>query len=168
MKKMILAVLFVSAVISVSAQEVTTYKVHNPNGTVTEVKVPPHILNAFNTTYPGVTVLMWEPVKSWWRASYPLENRVVYVFYNEQAVNYRVSLPVLQNNVPEDVVNTALKVHGPIVYGIAKMKSADNTDIYQVRLMENGSTRVVWMDGNGTAVTNMFKTADAVVTTNQL
>ena len=160
MKKIIFSMLLLAAVITASSQEVI--KVHNPNNTTVTPAVPANIRYTFETAYPGISVISWDPVNNWWRASYKDEARVIYVFYNENAVNYRVSLPVLQNNVSEDVVNTALKVYGPVVYGITKLKSADNTDIYQVRLMEKGSMRVTYMDGNGTAVTNNFKTAEVV------
>lgn len=168
MKKILFSAVLLAGVITVSAQEVTLYKVHNPNNTITTVStVPPHIRTAFETSYPGVTVIAWEPVNTWWRASYSNDNRVMYVFYNEAAVDYRVALPVLQNNVPEDVVSTAMRVYGPSVYGITKLRSADNMDVYQVRLMENGGTHVTYMDGSGTAVTNVFKSADVAVTMNQ-
>jgi len=160
MKKIIFSTLLLTIVIAASSQQI---KVHNPNAPVVVATVPANIRYTFETAYPGISVISWDPVNSWWRASYKDESRVIYVFYNEQAVNYRVSLPVLQNNVSEDVVNTALRVYGPVVYGITKLKSADNSDIYQVRLMENGIMRITYMDSNGTAVTNNFKTAEIVV-----
>ncbi len=161
MKKIIFSTLLLAIVFTASSQE--KVKVHNPNSPVSAREVPPNIRYTFETAYPGISVISWDPVNSWWRASYKDEARVIYVFYNDQAVNYRVSLPVLQNNVSEDIVNTALRVYGPVVYGITKIKAADNTEIYQVRLMESGVMRVTYMDSNGTAVTNNFKAADVVV-----
>jgi len=159
MKKIVLSTLLLATVITASAQEVKVYRASDA-GVVT---VPANIRYTFETAYPGISVISWDPVNSWWRASYKDEARVIYVFYNENAVNYRVSLPVLQNNVSEDVVNTALRVYGPVVYGITKLKSADNSEVYQVRLMENGNTRLTYMDSNGTTVTNTFKTPEVVV-----
>ena len=162
MKKMVFAGLLLAAVTTVSAQEVTLYRVHNPNNTssMTTVTVPPHIRTAFETTHPNVTVISWQPMDAWWRASYKADNRVTYVFYNEAGVDYRVALPVLQNNVPEEVISTALNLYGPSVYGITHMKSADNTDMYQVKLMENGTSRVTWIDADGVAVSNVFREKD--------
>ena len=34
------------------------------------------------------------------------------------------------------------------------MKAADNTDVYQVRLLENTMPKSVWMDQNGILVTS--------------
>ncbi len=155
MKKILLSMLVLAAVYSLNAQEVTVTKVSNTH--TSSANVPPFIKASFETEYPGITVVTWEPVNSYWRASYNIENRVTYVFYDDRGLNYRVALPVIQNNVPEDVVGRALTMYGPVVYGIMTMKSADNAEIYQVRILENGMTRSVWMDANGTAVTNVFR-----------
>ena len=166
MKKIFFPVVLLGAALSLSAQEVTVVKTDNTATTV--VAVPPsHIRTAFETSYPGVTVVSWVPMNSWWRASYTMDNRVTYVYYNEAAVDYRVALPVLQNSIPEDVVRTTLNLYGGSVYGITKIKSADNMDVYQVRLMENGATTVSYIDAAGVAVTNVFKSTDVGVSMNQ-
>jgi hypothetical protein len=155
MKRILLSVVVLATVYSVSAQEVTVTRM--PVNHNSSASVPPYIRANFETAYPGITVITWEPVSPYWRASYKVNNRVTYVFYDERGNDYRVALPVIQTNVPEEVVTTAVNLYGPSVYGILKMKSADNGDVYQVRLLENGMTRSVWMDANGTAVTNVFK-----------
>lgn len=155
MKKILLSVMVLAAVYSVNAQEITVYRM--PNTHNSSASVPPFIKANFEAQYPGVTVIAWEPVNTYWRASYNTDNRVTYVFYDDKGLNYRVALPVLQNNVPEEVVSRALTMHGPVVYGIMKMKAADNSDVYQVMTLENGMTKSVWMDANGTAVTKVFK-----------
>jgi predicted sugar kinase len=131
--------------------------------------VPAFIKADFEVNNPGVTVISWDMVQGYWRASYKIDNRLNYDFYDQSGVDFRASLPVIQNNVPEAVVTTALNVHGPIVYGITKVKSANSTDIYQLRLLENGTTRIVWMDADGKAVTDVFKVKpdDAVVKAKQ-
>lgn len=162
MKKIFFLVMLLGVVCTVKAQNVIVYKTQSFPGT----SVPPYIMSSFEKAYPGVTILTWEPVQAYWRASYNLDNRIIYAFYDERGVNYRAALPVIQNSVPEDVISTALKVYGPVVYAIAKMKAANGTDVYKIRLMENGTTKVVWMNADGTAATDVFKVkTDAVVVT---
>ena len=160
MKKIFFLVMLLGIVCTVKAQDVIVYKTQSWPGT----NVPPYIMTSFEKAYPGVTIIAWEPVQAYWRASYNWDNRIIYAFYDERGVNYRASLPVIQNSVPEDVISTALKVYGPVVYAIAKMKAANGTEVYKIRLMENGTTKVVWMNADGTAATDVFRAkTDAVV-----
>jgi hypothetical protein len=122
---------------------------NNPARTVT---VPSYIVSNFERAYPGVTVITWEPVSTWWRASYTDNNRMTHVYYNQAGENYRVALPVLHNNVPEEVVTKAITAYGPVVYGITKMKSSAGNEVYQVRLLENGVAKTMWLDGTGTSM----------------
>src|SRR5688572_32778225 len=111
MKKILLSVMVVAAVCSLNAQEVTVYRM--PNTHTSSASVPPFIKASFETEYPGITVVTWEPVNTYWRASYNVDNRVTYVFYDDRGLNYRVALPVLENSVPEEVVSRALTMYGP-------------------------------------------------------
>ena|SRR5687767_1668405 len=156
MKKIIFSVFLLAAAYTLAAQEVTVYRLSNTSNN-TAVSVPTHIRYSFERAYPGITVIDWEPVTSWWRATYNDNNRVTHVYYNSMGDNYRVALPVLQNNVPEDVVSRAITLYGPVVYGITKIKSSADAEVYQVRLLENGVSRTVWMDAAGTAVTDVYK-----------
>jgi hypothetical protein len=148
------------ATVGILNAQVTVYRATNvPMNTYTfpGTSVPPYIVTNFDQAYPGVTVLSWDPVRTYWRASYKMDNRVIYVFYDERGVNYRASLPVLQNNVSEEVVSTALRVYGPVVYGITKLKGTNDTEIYQVRLLDNGTIKIVWMNTDGTTAADIFK-----------
>ena len=168
MKKVIFSGLLVAAAATISAQEITMYRTHNPNNpttvttitTPTHVMVPSYINTQFVTRHPDVTVIEWTPVDTWWRASYMDDNRITYVYYNDAGLDYKVALPVLHNSVPEDVVAIALEQYGPALYGVSTMKGADGNLIYQVHLIENGSSRMTWIDGRGTAVTNVFRDSD--------
>jgi hypothetical protein len=166
MKKIILSLCLV-AVVGIAQAQVTVYRATNVPMTVNAfpgTTVPTYIVTNFEQAYPGVTVIGWEPVRTYWRASYNKDNRIIYVFYDERGINYRASLPVLQNNVSEDVVAAALRVHGPIVYNITRMKGANDTEVYQVRLLDNGTTKLVWMNADGTTAENVFKVHTTEVT----
>jgi hypothetical protein len=158
MKAILFSLMLLVAIFS-SAQEVTIYRLNN-TGTYPGKQVPAYVKTHFEKTYPGMTVTAWEPVNAMWRATYNDNNRVVHVYYNEWGNHYRSILPVVQNNVPEDVVTTALTRYGPVVYAITKMKGADDAEVYQLKLIEKGISRSVWMDASGTEVTKVFRTAD--------
>ncbi len=168
MKKILFSMLLLGTICTVQAQ-VVVYRASDAPMVTTfpGTTVPAYIVTNFEKAYPGITVLTWDPVRSYWRASYKLDNRVIYVFYDERGVNYRASLPVLQNNVSEDVVSAALRVYGPIVYNITKLKAANEGEIYQVRLLDNGTTKMVWMNADGTTASDPFKVKTEVMVTNQ-
>ena len=166
MKKMIFCGILAAAAASVSAQEVTMYRTHNPNSpmsvttvtTTTTATVPPHINAQFITHHPEMTVIAWEPVDTWWKASYMEDNRIKYVYFNDAGLDYHVALPVLHNSVPEEVVAEAIRQYGPALYGLSTMKAADGNLVYQVHLIENGASRMTWINAGGTEVTNVFRT----------
>lgn len=165
MKTIFLSAMLLLAASTLHAQEVTVYRLQNTTS-YPGLSVPASIRASFEAAYPDVVVQTWDPVNNYWRATYKLDNRVMYVFYDERGVNYRAALPVVQNNVSESVITAALNTYGPVVYGITKMKGANNTEVYQLRLLENGTTRIAWMDAAGTTVTDVFKvkTDDPMVT----
>ncbi|HYC40676.1 MAG TPA: hypothetical protein VEB63_09320 [Chitinophagaceae bacterium] len=155
MKKIFLSVLLLSSACALSAQEVTIYRL----GTTTAnpgYSVPMHIRTSFEVTNPNITVVTWEPLRDWWVASYMENNRVMHVYFNPAGESFNVALPVLQTFVPDAVINTALSRFGNAVYDIARMKGANHDELYVVRLLESGTARSVWMDANGTEVTDVF------------
>jgi hypothetical protein len=157
MKKIFFSLLLVGGTIAATAQDPVVVRVNtsvNPAYTV-----PFFIRSDFETRFPGVTVLMWEPVDTWWRASYNNNNRIKHVYYNSAGMDYSVSLPVITGFVPEEVITKAISLHGSNIYGITRMKSANGSEVFQVRLLDAGKTKNVWMDANGVAVTDIYKTS---------
>jgi hypothetical protein len=153
MKKLMFSLVLLTSVYALSAQEVTVYRLSSTTNNQARVMTPPpFIVSNFQTTYPGVTVIAWDPVETWWRASYNKDNRVTHVYYTESGENYRVALPVLQNNVPEEIVSRAITSYGPVVYAITRMKSAAGNEIYQVKLLDSGEARTMWLDNTGSSM----------------
>lgn len=155
MKAILFAALLLAAVCS-GAQEVTIYRISSTN-TYPGKNVPTYIVSSFEKSNPGMTVIAWEPVNTTWRATYHANNRVNHVYYNEMGHSYRSILPIIQNNVPETVITKAIDKHGSVVYGITALKGVNDTQIYQVRLMENGNTKTVWMDAEGNDVNYSYR-----------
>lgn len=158
MKKIIFSIFLLGAGFSLAAQEnpVVIYRVTTETNPA--YSVPAFIRADFETKNPGMTVISWEPLyvwdpsTVWWRATYNNNNRLTHIYYNSAGLNYSVALPVLQTFVPEEVVSAAISHYGNNIYGITKMKSGDETDVYLVRFMENGSLKTIWMDADGIAV----------------
>ena len=152
MKKVILATMFMAATWTLSAQ-VTVYRLES-SGTNPAYSVPDYIRANFETTHPTVTVVNWAPAPdNMWLATYNNNNRVTRVYYNNTGEAYRLALPVISTQVPEEVVTAAIGMYGNSLYDITRMKAADNADVYQVRLLENAQPRSVWMHEDGTIVT---------------
>lgn len=151
MKKVILATMLMAATWSLSAQ-VTVYRLES-SGTNPAYSVPEYIRVNFETANPNITVVTWAPVNDMWRATYNKDNRITQIYYNNTGEAYRVALPVISTHVPEEVIAAAVGMYGESLYDITKMRAADNSDVYQVRLLEKSVPRSVWMNEQGIIVT---------------
>ena len=157
MKKIMFSVFLIGAALAINAQEVKVYRMVS-TGSNTAMAVPSHIKVRFETMNPNVTVINWEPVSTFWKAAYTTDdNRITHVYFNEAGDSYRVALPVIQGQVSEEVITNAIKLHGASLYSITRMKSANDTEIYKLRLLESGVSKDLWIDAQGTAVTDVYK-----------
>jgi hypothetical protein len=133
--------------------------------------IPNYVQTNFQTQHPNVTNLTWTaPTANWYHGYYSDANgRYTHVYYStdpyynsqyypERVMGYTVSLPVLQTYVPDAVITTATNLYKQNLYDITAMKGNNNQDIYEVRVMDNGELKSMWMDANGTAVTDYYRT----------
>lgn len=157
MKKIFIAVLFAGATFSVNAQD-TPARLDN-NASNTAYNVPEYIRINYETNYPGIAASVWEPVNGIWRVTYKGNNRINQLYYNKEGESYMVVLPVLRNNVPETAITAAIDLYGSKVYDIAKVKDANNQDIYKVRMLDKNILSSAWMNEKGAVITSdIFKT----------
>jgi hypothetical protein len=135
--------------------------------------IPNYVQMNFQTQHPNATNLTWErPTADWYHGYYSDANgRYTHVYYStdpyynsqyypERVTGYIVSLPVLQTYVPDAVITTATNLYKQNLYDITAMKGNSNQDIYEVRVQDNGELKSMWMDANGTAVTDYYRTND--------
>jgi hypothetical protein len=120
---------------------------------------PDYIVYNFNNTYPAAaTTVVWEPMNGMWRATYMENNRVSHMYYNTNGVNYKLSLPVINTYVPEEVVTSAIEMYGTALYSISALKPIGDFNLYQVRLLDNTynlyAIKDTWMDSNGVVLTD--------------
>ncbi len=163
MKRIVLAVILLAAAYGISAQEPVVY---TTTTTTTSVKsnidytaqVPTTIRTNFQMTYPTVTEVTWMPVNDWWYATYRNEdNRVVRVYYNTQPYyldkneSFRLSLPVLNTFVPDDVIAAAINSYGNELFSITAAKPGESTQGYHVTLIKNGVSEIVMMNSDAMA-----------------
>jgi hypothetical protein len=160
MKKLILGVTVVLLGLSLYAQEPMVVRVQTTT-TNPAYTVPDPIRVRFETSYPDAIWVTWEPTGGWWRATYKGDNKLNQVYYNtivyfenDPAVYYTVALPVIQSFVPDEVAKAAVEKYGSRLYSITRAKSFDNTDVYQVRLLEKGVMQNTWMNATGTVLTD--------------
>lgn len=135
--------------------------------------IPNYVQMNFQTQHPNVSNLTWtSPTADWYHGYYSDPNgRYTHVYYStdpyynvqyypERITGYTVSLPVLQTYVPDAVITTATNLYKQNLYDITAMKGKDSQDVYQVRVQDNGELKSMWMDANGTAVTDYWRTED--------
>ncbi len=155
MKKIIFAVLLLMAGFSLMAQN-DTYTVTS-TASHPAYTVPHTVRVSFETAYPGITAVTWEPMNEVWRATYNNNGRLMHVYYYPAGQSYALALPVIQTQVPETVISKAISLYGNSLYDIKMIKSANNTDVYQIHLMEKGNLKSLWMDENGTEATDVYR-----------
>jgi hypothetical protein len=156
-------------------QNTTTNQPYNTTSTsnYNAYGIPNYVQMNFQTQYPSVSNLTWTaPTADWYHGYYSDANgRYTHVYYStdpyysvkyypERIVGYTVSLPVLQTYVPDAVITTATNLYKQNLYDITAMKAKDSQDVYQVRVQDNGELKSMWMDANGTAVTDYWRTEE--------
>jgi hypothetical protein len=165
MKQFLLVVVMLAAVYSLSAQEpvvttpttTTTTKVSVDNN----AQVPASIRMDFQLHHPSATNVTWMPMNDWWYASYKNEdNRMERVYYNTQPYylerneNFRLSLPVLNTFVPDDVIANAVSTYGNELFSITASKLGETGQTYHVTLIRNGVSEIVSMNASAVAYSN--------------
>jgi len=154
MKKIFLSAIMLAGAYALCAQEVTVYRATDVNYTV-----PVIIQTNFQAAYPTATQVTWQPMSTdWWYATYKDNNRLTVVYYNTQPYylirdeSYKMSLPVLNTFVPEDVIVNAVNTYGADLYSITALKpDASGNVSYQVGLVKNGTLETATMNGSAKA-----------------
>jgi hypothetical protein len=140
--------------------------------------VPNYVQMNFQAQHPNASNLTWTTsTADWYHGYYSDANgRYTHVYYStdpyynvkyypERITGYTVALPVLQTWVPDAVITTAGNLYKQNLYDIAAMKGNNNTEMYVVRVLDNGELKSMYMDANGTAVTNYIRTEEQMNTT---
>jgi hypothetical protein len=154
MKKVFIAVSMLALVIGVKAQErvTTTYTTTTTNY---GYSVPTPIITTFELEHPNVTNVTWTPMNDWWYATYPDDMMISRVYYNtqpyylEREEGYRVSLPVLNTYVPENVIRDAISKHGNNIFSITTGKMTESGHKYYVTVIRDGKSEIIPLDSSG-------------------
>lgn len=139
----------------------------NVNGTLNStsanaaysVSVPTSVQTSFTTAYPAAGTAVWSQSGDWYRARYMENGKLMEASYREDGKAFtRPASPIMRTYVPEETVSKALEMYGMNVYAIAGSKAADGQMRYNVTIIESGQSRTEWMNEDGSAVTNPYRT----------
>jgi len=155
MKKIILSTAVLVIGITLLAQNETNFTATS-TGNYNAYNAPNNLRMKFQSAYPNAINVTWQPMSTWWVATYNTENRLTHVYYGPNGTSFLVALPAIETQVPEGVITKAISQFGNNLYDITMMKGANNSNIYMVRLMENGNIRSSWMNEDGSTVTDVF------------
>ncbi len=130
---------------------------------VTSATVPSSVQGFFDRDYPTAGTVTWRMKGPWYHATYNKNGRYSHVYYNDAGKSYKVSLPVTQNYVPDDIIARVSDMFGDMVYDVATIKGSNGKDLYHVRTLENGEMRSQWIGDDGATVTDPYRN-DSVAT----
>lgn len=132
--------------------------------------IPNYVQQNFETAHPGTNSLMWDrPTADWYHGYYMDNGHYTHVYYStdpyynstyypERVTGYNVSLPVLQTYVPDQIISTAINQYKQNLYDITAIKGNNSQNLYQVRVLDNGQLRTMWIDSTGTSTADVYRT----------
>lgn len=135
----------------------------NPPAATYSVTVPSSVQTSFQAAYPAAATVTWQQSGDWYRARYKDENgKLVETSYREdgRGTFTRSASPLLRTYVPEEAVNKAVELYGANIYAIALVKGSEG-DMYNVTVIENGASKTMWMNADGSAVMNPYRTEES-------
>lgn len=124
------------------------------------VVVPASVDVYLRRDYPNAENVMWQQTGDWYHGIYTNNGRFSHVYYNMAGKTYNLALPVTQTYVPDDVVSKISSKFGPMVYDITTLQGANDQNIYQVRVLENGQLRSEWIGEDGNSINDPYRTGD--------
>lgn len=116
--------------------------------------VPTNVRYSFQRDYPSASNVNWSQNNEWYHVSYINNGQVMNTYYNMAGQTFNVALPVMETQVPADVVSRVSSTYGANVYDITRTKGENNQDVYLVRILDNnGQIRTERINGEGNTVT---------------
>ena len=126
--------------------------------TTYSVTVPASVQSTFKAAYPAMTTVTWRQSGDWYSARYRDENgKLMEASYREDGKSFvREASPILRTYVSEEAVNKAVEMFGANIYAIATVKGSEG-DMYNVTVIENGQSKTMWMNADGSTVMNPYR-----------
>ena len=131
------------------------------NTTTYSVTVPASVQTTFKAAYPSAATVTWRQSGDWYSARYKDENgKLMEASYREDGKSFvREASPILRTYVSEEAVNKAVEMYGANIYAIAMVKGSEG-DMYNVTVIENGQSKTMWMNADGSTVMNPYRTEE--------
>lgn len=109
---------------------------------------PANIQSSFMRDYPTANNVKWQQNNNWWHASYSNNGRTMSTYYNVNGTSYSIALPVIEDQVPADVVSM-LETKYNNIYDITQVKGANDQPVYVIRLINNGEMITKRLNADG-------------------
>jgi hypothetical protein len=117
--------------------------------------VPTNVRSSFQRDYPSANNVNWSQSNEWYHVSYMNNGQAMNTYYNNAGQTFNVALPVMETQVPADVVSRISNTYGARVYDITRTKGENAQDVYLVRILDNnGQIRTERINGEGMTVTD--------------
>jgi hypothetical protein len=155
MKKIIFLMILVGGASTLFAQDITSYSATS-TGDYKAYNAPNNIRMNFQSNYPNAADVSWQPMNEWWVAKYTTNNRLMRVYYGPNGTSYALALPAIQNKISEEVITKAINQYGNNIYDITMMKAANNSTVYMIRSMNNGTISSSWINEDGSVASDVF------------
>lgn len=143
---------------SATTDQMSSDNSYNAYG-ITSVTVPANITYYLVRDYPTAQNVTWQQNGDWYHGTFNNNGRYSHVYYNMAGATYNLALPVTQTYVPDDVLGKVSSLFGPMIYDITTLKGANDQNIYQIRLLENGALKSSWIDDGGNNVMDPYRSA---------
>jgi hypothetical protein len=103
----------------------------------------------------------WRQSGDWYSARYKDENgKLMEASYREDGKSFvREASPILRTYVAPEAVDKAVEMYGANIYAIALVKGSEG-DMYNVTVIENGQSKTMWMNADGSTVLNPYRTEE--------
>ena len=123
--------------------------------------VPSTVQMSFQKANPSASNARWEQSNDWYRVYYQNNGQDMNAYYDAKGNSFMMALPVMESAVETDVISKLKGMYGTNVYDVTRIKVADHSDAYVVRIIENGQVRSEVVDAQGQAVTQIYRTPES-------
>lgn len=125
------------------------------------LNLPPNVSQSFSKAYPMATNAQWQQTgNGLWRVTYNNNGQDMNMYYGNTGQGFLVALPVIENLVPESILNNIKSKYGYNAYDVTRIKNKDSQYVYSVRVIENGQTRMENISDDGSAVVSQWTNAN--------
>lgn len=114
--------------------------------------VPERVKEAFHKDYPDASAVRWTYTNQRWDARFHKMdgNMDMLACYDIKGHHIDSRMPVAQSNLPPKVINHLNdRYYGGYTHSFTKIQRHNKSDLYRVRVKEQGTYRTLYLDKKG-------------------